>query len=644
MTAAAADEPAYDWRTAQEGRTMDQEAYENFVARVEADARRHPSLYRLQLGGLAVLGYLYVATILALLLLVLAAFGWMIVRGSGAILALKLSILVVPLVWAVMTAMFVRMTPPMGRVITREDAPALFDLLDDVRCRTGAPRADTVLVTEDFNASVVQYPRLGVFGWARNYLVLGLPLMQALSVEELRSVVAHEFGHLSGQHGKFGAWIYRLRAGWARLLYALQESDHWGKILFVPFFKWYSPTFSAYSFVQARRQEYEADRMAAAASGADVAGAALVRVELQAQFLQAEYWKNIFREADVREQPQAKPFSMLRHAFAQPRPQGDATVTLDSALRRRTGFDDTHPCLTDRLNALGAKAALPDAVGETAAGTLLGAFGVTLEVEFDRIWHENVQNWWSERHQFAAESRSRLTELEAAAATAELSVDDALNRATLTEELTGAATARPLYEAVLQRAPENAAALFAVGRLKLDSDDDAGIELLQQASRLDPACAQASAVQIVEYLRRHGRNADARSHIDDLTQASERDDLARRERSQLLTSDTLLPHELPAETVQAIVEKLRTFPEVRCAWLVRKQTRHYSHLPLYVVAVRRKTRWWKLESSQAPQLLVDALCADLQCPGDTLFFCLDGDNKKFRSRFKKVPGGEIYSA
>jgi Zn-dependent protease with chaperone function len=623
---------------------MNQEAYENFVARVEADAQRRPSLYRLQLGGLAVLGYAYVMAILAVLLLVLAAFGWMVVHGSGTVIALKLGVFVVPLVWAVITAMFVRMAPPMGRVITRADAPALFELVEDVRRTTGAPRADTVLITEDFNAAVVQHPRLGVFGWPRNYLVLGLPLMQALSVEEFRSVVAHEFGHLSGQHGKFGAWIYRLRAGWARLLYALEESDHWGRFLFVPFFKWYAPTFSAYSFVQARRQEYEADRMAAAASGAVVAAAALVRVELQAQFLQAEYWKSILREADVRDQPQAQPFSMLRHAFAQSRPQSDAATTLDSALKRRTGFDDTHPCLTDRLDALGARAAVPDAISASAAETLLGTFGATLENEFDRLWHENVQNWWRERHQFATQSRSRLTELEATATTAELSVDDALERATLTEELMDAATARPLYEAVLQRAPENAAASFAVGRLKLDSDDDAGIELLQRASKLDPAYAQACGGQIVEYLRRHGRNAEARSHIDDLNQAGQRDDLARRERAQLLTSDKLLPHELPTETVQAIVEKLRTFPEVRCAWLVRKQTRYYSHLPLYVLAVRRKNYWWKLESSRTQQKLVDALCANLQCPGDTLFFCLDGENKQFRSRFKKVPGGEIYSA
>jgi hypothetical protein len=83
---------------------------------------------------------------------------------------------------------------------------------------------------------------------------------------------------------------------------------------------------------------------------------------------------------------------------------------------------------------------------------------------------------------------------------------------------------------------------------------------------------------------------------------------------------------------------------VRCAWLVRKKTQHYSHLPLYILAVRRKSRLWKLESAQASQELVEALCANVPCPGETLFVCLDGENKHFRSRFRKVPGAEIYSA
>lgn len=66
--------------------------------------------------------------------------------------------------------------------------------------------------------------------------------------------------------------------------------------------------------------------------------------------------------------------------------------------------------------------------------------------------------------------------------------------------------------------------------------------------------------------------------------------------------------------------------------------------PFNILAVRRKNRWWKLATSRAQQKLVEALCADVPCPGEILFVGLDGENKHFRSRFRKVPGAKIYSA
>jgi len=73
------------------------------------------------------------------------------------------------------------------------------------------------LITDDFNAAVVQIPRLGLLGWYRNTLLIGLPLMKALTRQQLAAVLAHEFGHLAGGHGRLGNWVYRLRFGWARL-------------------------------------------------------------------------------------------------------------------------------------------------------------------------------------------------------------------------------------------------------------------------------------------------------------------------------------------------------------------------------------------------------------------------------------------
>ena len=86
-----------------------------------------------------------------------------------------------------------------------------------MRLQLKGPRFHHVLLVDDLNAGVIQRPRLGVFGWPSNYLLLGLPLLEALSPEEALSVVAHEYGHLAGAHGRFEAFVYRLRRTWSML-------------------------------------------------------------------------------------------------------------------------------------------------------------------------------------------------------------------------------------------------------------------------------------------------------------------------------------------------------------------------------------------------------------------------------------------
>jgi Zn-dependent protease with chaperone function len=142
-------------------------------------------------------------------------------------------------------AMWVRLDPPKGRPITTYDASELFELIDKLRRSLGAPRFHHVLITDEFNAAVVQTPQLGLLGWYRNTLLIGLPLMKALTRQQLAAVLAHEFGHLAGGHGRLGNWIYRLRFGWVRLAQALQERRSLGSFAFRPFFKWYAPYFSS---------------------------------------------------------------------------------------------------------------------------------------------------------------------------------------------------------------------------------------------------------------------------------------------------------------------------------------------------------------------------------------------------------------
>ena len=287
--------------------------------------------------------------------------------------------------------------------------------------------------------------------------------MQSLSPEEFQAVIAHEFGHLSGAHGRFGAWIYRLRTGWARLLGALQAHNHWGAALFTRFFNWYAPLFGAYSFVQARQQEYEADRRSVEAVGREATASALLRVNTHGEFLSETFWPSIFRRADEDPVPTMSPFSMLGSSLQQRDPTFAPDRALAKALAQRTGYSDTHPCLADRLKAIAVEPYVPASIESSAADVLLGATVENLRRDLDERWRNSVKQWWDRRHQYANESRQRLALLERKSEVEPLSEEEHWDRARFTEEFGSSDAAMALYVQLLERNPQHVGALVAPG-------------------------------------------------------------------------------------------------------------------------------------------------------------------------------------
>src|SRR5262249_54354082 len=152
--------------------------------------------------ALATLGYGYLSVLIVGLLCLIAVFGLMLKHAPA--LGVKLILLPGALLVVVLRSLWVRLEPPAGEVLRRREAPGLFTRVEQLCRRLRAPRVHRVIVTEDFNAAVTQVPRLGVLGWHRNYLLLGLPLLKCLTVEQLEAVLAHELGHLSGGHARLG--------------------------------------------------------------------------------------------------------------------------------------------------------------------------------------------------------------------------------------------------------------------------------------------------------------------------------------------------------------------------------------------------------------------------------------------------------
>jgi len=376
---------------------MDRAAFEALIARMEVLAAGNPAAYRRRVFALALLGYCY----LILVVLVLLALCALCIASVVYLRALAVKLLLVagtPLL-LVLRSMWITMEAPAGERLTRTMCPDLFRMIDDLRQRLRTPPLHTVLLTPEFNAGVMQAPRLGLFGWHRSYLFIGLPLMKSLTAEQFQAVLAHELGHLARGHARAGNWIYRLRLIWHRLEVAFAASPQWGAGAIRAFFRWYIPRFSATSFPLARANEYEADAAAARLTSARSAAQALTAVSIVGSYLSERYWPGIHSAARELPQPAFAPYSEFMATAIQAVPAEELRTWQDAALAAKTSYHDTHPSLADRLQAMGARAEFAPPLAENSAEALLGAERARLERAFDAQWRERVAESWKQVHE-----------------------------------------------------------------------------------------------------------------------------------------------------------------------------------------------------------------------------------------------------
>jgi Peptidase family M48 len=93
--------------------------------------------------------------------------------------------------------------------------------------------------------------------------------MQAVTVQELKAILAHEFGHYHSGDVKIGPWIHKTRAAIGRTIE--KRSDSCLQKVFVA----YGNLFLRVTHAISRRQEFIADEVAANAAGAAVMASAL---------------------------------------------------------------------------------------------------------------------------------------------------------------------------------------------------------------------------------------------------------------------------------------------------------------------------------------------------------------------------------
>jgi Zn-dependent protease with chaperone function len=244
--------------------------------------------------------------------------------------------------WAILPRMD-RFEPP-GPRVTAQEQPELFKLIHDVAKATSQAMPEDVYLLNDVNAFVAQ--RGGLMGvGARRVMGIGLPLMQALTIDELKGVLAHEFGHYHSGDVALGPWIHKTRVAVGRTIAQLGESIL--RFIFIG----YASLFLRVTHAVSRRQEFIADEVAAGVVGAHAMTSGLRKVN-GAAFAYHTYW-----HSELVPVMQAGFRPPLAAGFGRYASSPEMLRVIDAVVNHEeqegeTDPFDTHPSLRDRLAAL----------------------------------------------------------------------------------------------------------------------------------------------------------------------------------------------------------------------------------------------------------------------------------------------------
>lgn len=551
--------------------------------------------------------------------------GGTLLAGAIALSGLLTAVLLVACLW-------VKFDRPEGIVLEEKAHPELHRVIRETGSQLGAVRFHEVVLDPESNAAAVQNPRLGMFGWYRSYLVIGLPLMEILTPEEFRAVLAHEFAHIGGPDGRLRAWLHRTRATWEKIAGHLPASPLCP--LLAKFVHWFWPHFNSRAFRLSRFNELEADRLSAEAVSPEVLASGLRRLAIQGQRLDEELWQPL--EAAIPGSARL-PDDVMDKLSALVRSE-PASARLETWTRQvmalGTELGDTHPGLAERLERLGLPEVAPLArlVPERcAADELLGsAFQGEARERFSREWLRGA---------IASRSAHRRVSEDAGDARG---VRDAWKRIAALSRLDGLEKIQPEVLALLERRPDHSGALYLRGCHLAQQGDCSSADFLERAAG-DPIIAARAFETLAGY---HASRGDT-AQMDSLRTRAARHDRELRaalvERGRVDKGDSFLPHDLSAREMELLRETLAAEPEIRRAWVGAKQVTHFPGWRLLVLVVDARWPVFQPVSERTQGQLLERLAGHWEIDAYVHPIRLDeGTRPVLRAIQRRVADSEVY--
>lgn len=612
------------------------EEFDALVSRVERMAHRNPGFYRSRLRLLACLGYVYILVVFILLFAGLWGIRLYLTTIQDQETIESLNYVTILVGFSLLRLFFVRLDRPKGIPLTRQQVPELFAMLDELASVMKAPKLNNVILNGELNAGIVQRPRLGFIGWQSNYLLMGLPLMQALSPQQCKAVLAHELAHLCGDDGRASAWIYQIRRTWYDLAEQFEYSS--GGFLFYRFFSWYGPFFRAFSFVHARAQEYEADQQVIEVVGGHHLAEALIWLYVYDHLLLKEYWSTHYHRALHQPEPDDDSISQILQVLRSGLSPDQYRNWLALCLARQTTNASTHPCLAERLERLDyipAELAPP----ELNATVLLGDKFADLTTQLNQFQKQKETEEWADDHDYSQHQLAWLYRLNQKPEHL-LTPEEKMKRASTTWQLQDQQQALSMFQSIIAENPNQVSARYWVGYLLTEDGQTDGVIHLEFAMDHDPSLVIPACRQLYGYYHQRYQPDLAGPYKQRWQHHQKVWKMALAERSKFAQDTQYKPHGLPDAEIRQLTEYFSSYPEIKSVYLAQRGLERFPECPYFVFGMTRHPFHGKKHDFYSNQKLKGLINCAIAFSSDYVLHFLD--ELVNWERLKRLPGAKIY--
>jgi hypothetical protein len=260
---------------------------------------------------------------------------------------------------------------PAGNLLNKDAVPSLHQLVKDQLEYYRRSKVDRILVSNKFELDVLKTPKWAFPVYSTNTLVIGLPLINCLSVSQFQCALARRLGQFSKRYNWLVNWLYQLREIWPQYC-DLTQKYGFGYQLIGWFFLVYAPVYKVVTNPAVRLDELAADNYAMELFNDEEVLDTITTQTVCGRYLEGRSWPGREKDAAHRERAfkefHSGMISALRSGLQGEKPD----QWLAKILSVDEQWDDAMPSLARRIENIGhTRVRMVTNVSDSAASVYL---------------------------------------------------------------------------------------------------------------------------------------------------------------------------------------------------------------------------------------------------------------------------------